>query len=143
MSLADWAKNRWIKEHKTSPGEIQDLLLLADRDIEKSQIKELGEDLGFSIAYNAILQCANAALAVAGYRAGDHAKAIESLRFTIGSETDLIRLFDSYRQKRHDLMYERTGLASAKDLVNIIKKAKEIRREAERWIRATRPELLE
>jgi uncharacterized protein (UPF0332 family) len=143
MSLEDWSQNKWIKEHTTSPHEIRDLLLLADRDIEKSQIKELGEDLGFSIAYNAILQCANAALAVAGYRATDHSKAIASLRFTIGSETDLIRLFDSYRQKRHDLMYERTGLASSKDLATIVKKAKEIRKEVERWIRATCPELLE
>ena len=33
MSLIDWLKAGWLKEHETSPEEIGDLLHIADRDL--------------------------------------------------------------------------------------------------------------
>ena len=33
MSLIDWLKAGWLKEHKSTPEEIADLLHIADRDL--------------------------------------------------------------------------------------------------------------
>lgn len=33
MSLPEWLRNGWLVAHKTSPGEITELLSLADRDL--------------------------------------------------------------------------------------------------------------
>ena len=65
MSLQDWLRNDWLVEHKTSREEAQNLLALADRDLIDSQIPALSPDWRFNIAYNAALQAATAALAVA------------------------------------------------------------------------------
>ncbi len=68
MSLHDWLKNGWLIEHQTSPQEIADLLSVADRDLDNCQAAGLSPDWKLSIAYNAALQMATAALAAAGYR---------------------------------------------------------------------------
>lgn len=70
MSLQDWLSNRWLTEHETSPQEIADLLGVIDRDLADCQTAGLSPDWKLTIAYNAALQVATAALAVAGYRAG-------------------------------------------------------------------------
>ncbi len=69
MSLQDWQKNGWLIEHRTSRKEISDLLGMADRDLAQCQTPHLSPDWQLSIAYNAALQAATAALAAAGYRA--------------------------------------------------------------------------
>jgi hypothetical protein len=33
MPLADWSSKGWIRSHRTSPEEIQELLAIADRDL--------------------------------------------------------------------------------------------------------------
>ncbi len=69
MSLKDWLANNLIEEHGPSPDEIADLLKICDRDLQKAGIEEIGPDWRVSIAHNAALQAATAALAAAGYRA--------------------------------------------------------------------------
>ena len=39
VSLQDWLKFGWLKEHKTSRQEIADLLAVADRDLEACQTR--------------------------------------------------------------------------------------------------------
>jgi hypothetical protein len=69
VSLEDWLTDKLIETHRTSAREIANLLHICDRDLEKVQITELGPDWRLSIAHNAALQAASAALAAAGYRA--------------------------------------------------------------------------
>ena len=64
MSLTDWLNNGWLIEHKTSKSEISDLISVVERDLNDSKIKGLSPDWRLSIAYNAALQIATAALAV-------------------------------------------------------------------------------
>ena len=91
MSLESYSRNRWIRKHRTTPREIADLLAVADRDIEQSQIPGLGSEWRFDIAYNSALQSATAALAAAGYRAeraNKHLRVIEMakrLRHLVGN----------------------------------------------------------
>jgi hypothetical protein len=51
-----------------SPEEIKNLLAISDRDLLACQVKQLPADWRCTIAYNAALQAATAALAAAGYR---------------------------------------------------------------------------
>jgi hypothetical protein len=71
MNLPNWLANRWLAPH--------------------------------GIAYNAALQLATLALAAEGYRpARDraHERAILSLRFTIGTEAQIVDTIDAVRRKR-------------------------------------------
>ena len=64
MSLHEWLSNGWLTEHVTSPEEVRDLLGVCDRDLKDCRTPGLSADWRFSIAYNAALQAATAALAL-------------------------------------------------------------------------------
>jgi hypothetical protein len=74
-------------EHRTSPQEIKELLNVADRDLLNAETPGLSPEWRLSIAYNAALQAAVAALAASGDRAAresHHFRAIQSLSHTGG-----------------------------------------------------------
>jgi len=86
MNLEDWLKDKLIVKHRPSAGEIAELLHICDRDLEEVAIIELSPDWRLSIAHNAAVQAARAALAAVGYRArkeGQHYLVLQSLAFTI------------------------------------------------------------
>ena len=56
MTLADWERNGWLKPHRTTAGEIHDLLAVVERDLSDSVAKGVSSDWRLSIAYNAALQ---------------------------------------------------------------------------------------
>jgi hypothetical protein len=110
VSLQVWVKNGWLVEHQSSPQEIAELLDVADRDLKECEISGLSPDWKLNIAYNAALQTATAALAVAGYRAkgeAHHYRVIQSLAYTIKAGATLIVQFDKFRKKRNISGYER------------------------------------
>jgi hypothetical protein len=55
MSLIDWSRNGWLVPHRTSPGEIADLLAVVERDLADSASDRLSADWTLAIAYNAAL----------------------------------------------------------------------------------------
>ena len=69
MSLRDWQKHSWLVEHKSSAEEILALLAIVERDLANAKVTGLADDWRLSIAYNAALQAATAALAASGFRA--------------------------------------------------------------------------
>jgi hypothetical protein len=118
VSLQDWLNEKLIEKHRTSAGEIANLLHICDRDLEKVQIAELGPDWRLSIAHNAALQAATAALAAAGYRArneGQHYRLIQSLAFTVNTKPAVIKQLDKFRKKRNMSDYERAGLVTEQE----------------------------
>ena len=145
MSLPDWLKFGWLKEHKTSPQEIADLLAVADRDLKACQTPALVADWKFAIAYNAALQLAAAALAASGYeaeRGNHHYRVIQSLEFTLGPEAAAIRKFDVFRKKRNLTDYERADTISDTEAREMRDLAKMLRHRVEAWLRANHPRLL-
>jgi hypothetical protein len=145
MSLQSWRQNSWLVEHATSPEEITNLLGLSDRDLAACQVEQLSADWRFAIAYNAGLQAATAALAAAGYRAtrdNHHYRVIQSLEFTTAPDRRVIDTFDGFRKKRNISSYDLAGSVSDKEAGEMLKLAISLRGDVERWIRATRPELL-
>jgi hypothetical protein len=145
MSLKDWLANGWLTEHKSGPSEIEDLLRIADRDLTDCRIAGLSADWRMSIAYNAALQLAVAALAACGYRAAreaHHYRVIQSLKLTLGPDDALIRKFDRFRKKRNIGGYERAGTISDGEAAEMLALAGELRRELMTWLQSNHPDLL-
>src|SRR5580765_4649209 len=145
MNLADWERNGWLTKHKTSPGEIRDLLAVVDRDLRDSAAEALSADWRLNIAYNAALQVATAALAAAGYRAGrdsHHYRVIQSLAHTIGTKSSLIGQLEQFRKKRNIGGYERAGSISDREATEITALAHQLRRDVVEWLRANHAGLL-
>ncbi|UCE42250.1 MAG: HEPN domain-containing protein [Candidatus Aminicenantes bacterium] len=139
MSLNDWLKNGWLIEHKTSPQEIEDLFRIVDRDLKDCEVAYLSADWRLNIAYNASLQCAKAALAVAGYRTSresHHYRLIHSLAYTIQADDKLIIQFDMFRKKRNISDYLRAGEISDLEVREMIALAKKLRRRVKEWIKS-------
>jgi hypothetical protein len=144
MSLGDWQRFGWLKEHETSRLEIADLFAIADRDLKACQTPDLGSDWQFNIAYNGALQLASAALAAAGYRAdraNHHYRVIHSLAFTVGADAALIRKFDVFRKKRNITDYERADTISDTEAEEMRQLAETLRASVDRWLRKNHPEL--
>jgi len=145
VSLADWARNGWLVEHRTSPREIADLLSLADRDLRDCTSPGLSEDWQLAIAYNAALQCATVALAACGYRAAreaHHHRTIQSLAYTMQAEPHLIRQLDAFRKKRNIGDYEHPGLASETEVHEMLVLARTLRQKVAEWLRQNYANLL-
>ena len=145
MSLQNWEKNNWLVKHKPSAGEIAQLLGLADRDLKDSQARDLTDDWKLNIAYNSALQTATAALLACGYRASremHHYRVIGSLAYTIGVDVDLINKLDKFRKKRNISDYEIAGSVTEGEAKEMLRLAKELRKEVAGWLGKAHPELL-
>ena len=145
MTWTDWERNGWLKAHRTSATEIRDLLAVVDRDLHDSNTDKLSADWRLTIAYNAALQAATAALSAAGYRASrdqHHYRVIQSLEATIGAEPELIAVLDSFRKKRNIVDYERAGAVSDGEATEMRRLAIRIRDDVVVWLRQHHPNLL-
>ena len=146
MSLEDWLNEKLIEKHSPAASEITNLLHICDRDLQECLIKELSPDWRLSIAHNAALQAATAALAAAGYRArkeGQHYRALQSLAFTVKVDPAIITQLDKFRRKRNISDYDRAGLVTEQEAEEMIALAKQLRDNVEQWLRSYHPELLE
>jgi len=145
VSLQEWLKNAWLTKHSASRREIADLFGVADRDVADCQTAGLSPDWKLSIAYNAALQTATAALAAAGYRAAreaHHFRIIQSLAHTVGVEAHLIAQFDRFRKKRNIGDYERAGMISEQEAKEMLALALRLREDVEQWLHANYPDLM-
>jgi hypothetical protein len=127
MTLQNWLRNSWLVQHTATAEEIANLLAISDRDLAASPVKELPADWRFTIAYNAALQAATAALAAAGYRASrdnHHYRVIQSLEFTTAPGRKFIDTLDSFRKKRNISSYDLSGAISDKEANEIANLAK-------------------
>ena len=146
MSLADWERNGWLTAHRTSRNEIRDLLAVVERDLADSEAEGLSADWRMTIAYNAALQAATAALAAAGYRASrdqHHYRVIQSLRETLRIDAQTVNALDAFRKKRNVTGYERIGLVSDADADAMRALAVKLRHDVVAWIEKHHPELRE
>lgn len=145
MNLKNWLNDKRIVEYRSSPGEIAELFLICDRDLEKANIPELGPDWQLSIAHNAAIQAAKAALAALGYRArkeGQHYILLQSLAFTVKMPQDTIDQLNKFREKRNISDYERAGMVTEYEAQEMLTLAKKVRDEVEAWIRTNYPHLI-
>ncbi|HEY4761556.1 MAG TPA: hypothetical protein VIH42_13320 [Thermoguttaceae bacterium] len=145
MSLQDWLKNGWLADHKTSPDEIADLLSVIDRDLNDCQTSSISPDWRLSIAYNAALQVAVAGLAAMGYRPGreaHHYRTIQSLAYTLRTDSTTIAQLDAFRKKRNISDYERAGSVTDIEANEMISLALKLRKELLQWLKKEHPEFM-
>lgn len=145
QTLARWRENGWIEAVEPTRSEVEDLLGIASRDLQQSQIEGLNSDWRLAIAYNAALQLAAAALLAAGYRASrdqHHYRLIQSLAITIELDREEVSLLDVFRKKRNLSSYERSGTTTDTEARELSEFTESLRDRVESWIRETRPRLL-
>jgi len=145
VSLRDWQKNSWLVEHKSSAEEISALLAIVERDLANAKVTGLADDWRLSIAYNAALQAATAALAASGFRAAReqyHYRTIQSLALTIGWPAAKVDRFDRFRKKRNIGGYEMAGVVSEREAREMHELAVGLRDDVLAWLRKQHPKLL-
>ena len=145
VSLEEWLTNGWLEQRQTSRQEMRSLLNLVDRDLAECRKPGLSADWRVTIAFNAALQAAGAALRAAGFRPSSqshHYRTVQSLAYTIGAELSLVNELDAFRKKRHAVVYENAGSASDAEADRAVELAARLRKDVVGWLKANHPNLL-
>jgi len=146
MTLIDWFNSGWLKKHTSSPQEIRDLLEKVDRDIVEAANKSIMLDWRLAIAYNASLGCATLALHAGGFRlpggSGQHYRTIQSLKFTLALDPELITTLEAISKKRAIVTYDEAGAASEEEVNEALRLAKELRQLLVEWLQLKHPHYL-
>ena len=139
MTLQTWLNSGWLKRHESSPQEVKNLLAKVDRDIAEAAKEEITLDWRLAIAYNACLGCATIALRASGYRmpggSGQHYRTIQSLRFTIGPDPDIIISLEAISKKRAIVSYDAAGTITVAELAEARRLAEELRALLKGWLK--------
>jgi hypothetical protein len=117
-----------------------------ERDLHDAGISGLSADRSFATAYNAALQTAKMAIACAGYRVvgqGHHQASFEAVELAVGTSVSaLVAYFELCRRKRNMLDYDVANVVSNTEATELLRKAREFKREVENWIAAHYPGLV-
>ena len=147
MDLRRWLAEGSIKTHDPSRPEIHRLLAVADRDLKDASIKGLSVDRRFATAYAAALQLATVVLRASGYRAsssagGHHWRTIKLLPTLMGLQQQERGLYlDSCRRARNQGDYDRIGVVSESELLELLGDALGFRNEVLAWLSTKHPDL--
>lgn len=137
MSLADWAKNGWLKPQSPAREQIARIFGVVDRDLEDSR-RNLSPDGQFNIAYNAALQLCAIALLAEGWRPDKlnaHYRTIAVLPLILGRTwQDGADYLDACRSKRNGLEYDAAGRVSAAEAKELREFAVDLRAAVVEWL---------
>lgn len=145
MSLDQWLKNGWLKQHEAGRKEICDLLAIAERDLADAQAGELSNDWKFGIAYNAALKLCAVLLHAEGYKAEknlNHYRTIQSLGEILPEHKDDVYYLDTCRAKRNTVEYDCVGMVSESDADELVGFVKELKSVVLEWLKVIHPDLL-
>lgn len=141
MSLEEWAKNGWLRTHKTSKQEIKQLLEIVARDLKDAQQKGVSSDWRFGIAYNAALKLCTILIYAAGHRPEKtlaHYRTLQALPLILGREKeDDADYLDSCRMKRNIVEYDYVGGATNADADELIAFVIELEKDVIKWLKKT------
>jgi len=148
VSLEAWRGSGLIVGHESSRQEISELLGIIETDLEDARIPELSADRRLACCYGALLTAARAALRAAGYRVpksspSHHYYAIQSLRFTVGLNAQVLRQIETMGKKRATADYVRVGEVSQSMVEEGLTFAEEYCERITDWIREAHPSLIE
>lgn len=146
MSLEQWAKNGWLRSHAPDHSEIAGKLAVVQRDLRVSGDPNGDADWRFVAAFNAALQSATVALLASGYDlpkgAGSHQRMIDTLKFTIGADRQLVDELQAFRGKRGGTVYESVGIASGTEIEELRNLAIDLNQRVRLWLQSSHPSLL-
>lgn len=146
MSLADWAKNGWLRPHKSSKEEITNLLEIVERDLKDASAKGLSDDWKFGIAYNAALKLCTVLLHSSGYRPEKnlaHYRTLQALPLILGdkykSDADYL---DTCRKKRNETEYDFAGNVSEDEVTELTEFCNELKIVVLEWLKKNHKSLV-
>jgi len=146
MTLKQWSDNGWLRPHKTSPEEIDNLLSMVHRDLADAGKESISADWRFGIAYNAALKLCTILLYVSGYRAErtlQHYRTIQAMPLILGVvRKEDAKYLDSCRIKRNVVEYDYVGGATEDDANELIEFAEDLREDVLIWLKNNHPQLL-
>ncbi|MCF7832113.1 MAG: hypothetical protein K9N05_00880 [Candidatus Marinimicrobia bacterium] len=146
MSLKNWLKNGWLKSHKTSKQEIENLFNIVKRDLKDAQRPDVSADWKFGIAYNAALKLCTILMYAEGYRPENsyaHYRTIQALPLILGNErSDDTAYLEACRVKRNIVEYDYVGSTSETEAKELIKFVKDLQFEVQNWIKKHYPEYI-
>jgi hypothetical protein len=147
MTLKQWLENSWLRQHKTKPREITDLLQIVARDLEDAGKHHISSDWRFGIAYNAALKLCTILLYAEGYRAErtlQHYRTIQALPLILGqSRKNDAQYLDVCRSKRNIVEYDQIGTVSDQDADELIEFCRELKKDVLAWLKENHLELIE
>jgi hypothetical protein len=119
----------------------------AQRSLQDSQLTGISPENSFDLAYKAIMQSANRALHVNGFRTltskpGHHQTMIQTLPQTIGLGSKTMVILDGLRKQRNVIDYS-GDVVSASMVAEAIKYASELFLLVDAWIAKNKPDRLE
>ena len=146
MTLQNLLKIGQLKEHATTPGEIQRLLAAAERNLADSRVKAISDETRFDAAYKCIMQSALAAMMASGYRPstsqpGHHQTLIQSLPLTMGVTDETWVLLDALRRKRNASDYS-GDIVQPEMAAEATAQAAALLKALRSWLGSRHPELL-
>jgi len=126
---------------------IQRLLSAAERNISDAHVIEISAENRFDAAYKAIMQLANAALQVNGYRTltskpGHHMTMIQTLSQTVGLERSTVITLDALRKQRNIADYS-GGVVPSSAVNECISHAEDLFQNIRIWLKEHKPEFIE
>ena len=146
MTLKQWMDNGWLRPHRTSPEEIDNLLSIEHRDLADAQEEGISADWRFGIAYNAALKLCTILLYASGYRAErtlQHYRTIQAMPLILGKvRKEDAKYLDACRMKRNVVEYDYVGGATADDANELVGFAEDLREDVLAWIKNNHPQLL-
>ncbi len=145
MSLERYVENAWLRREPTSAQEIADQLGIVNRSMSDAAVEAISDDLRFYTTFNAILALANTALRASGYRTtnqqGHYTRILETLEYTIGADSKLIRKLIVFSKKRSVASYDSAGSISDQELKDVLDTEANLQHAVESWLRSVHPEL--
>lgn len=124
MSLKDWAANGWLRAHKTSRQEIQNLIAIVRRDLTDARAEGISADWRFGIAYNAALKLCTILLYAEGYRPMQnlaHDRTLQALLLILTNDRkEDANFLETCRTKRNTVEYDYAGGATDADADELI-----------------------
>ena len=147
MSLEQWHNNGWVHLAERSPQEVAALLAIAARELADGALTGMSADGRFDHAYAAVRALSQAALRANGYavpKGGrEHERVIESLKFTLGgSWNEEADYFDRCRRRRHQSMYEASGVCGVADAEDLLERAKKLQHAIIVWLKNAHADLM-
>jgi NAD-dependent DNA ligase len=146
MTWKDLENQGRVEPYVTSKAELDDLRAALGRNLADAAIRELSADNRFSIAYQAALLAAKMAVSCAGYRVkgqGAHQTTFQAVKLALGTSINKTADYlDRCRRKRNDLAYDSEGVVSATDAVELLQRAKALRKDVEAWIAKHHPKFV-
>ena len=139
MTLKQWADNGWLNSHKTSRQEIQNLLVMVERDLLAAKTENLVSDWRFGIAYNAALKLCTILLYAEGYRPEKnqaHYRTLQALAEVLGKEHIAdAKYLDRCRIIRNTVEYDYVDATTDEDAEELIQFSEELREKILDWLR--------